>query len=149
MEYCGFTISVTKQQIFYEVPLRAQGNHNNDFSLPIKKSGKQAFTTSVRLDVYIEGYKVIDQAFLFELRAILEEFMNKRLGERKPGRAINAVIEPFGAENGCAHIERHNSQLVIKRVTDEETTQLVVLDVVNAKTLHAILHKALQNADFQ
>ena len=149
MEYCGFTINMTKQQVLYEVPIHGMGNNDSGFSLPAKRSGRQATTMVAKLDVWIEGYKVIDQAFLFELRAILEEFINKRLGERKPGRAINAVIEPFEAESGCAHIERHDSQLVIKRITDEETEQLVVLNVVNAKTLHSILYKALQSADFQ
>ncbi len=149
MEYCGFTINITKQQVLYEVPIRGLEKDDNALSLPTRKSGKQAFATSVKLDVWIGGYRVIDHAFLFELRAILEEFINKRLGERKPGRAINAVIEPFGDENGSAYIERNDSLLAIKHITDVDTTNLAILNVVNAKTLHAILHKALQHADFQ
>ena len=149
MEYCGFTINLKKQQAFYEVPIRKPHSGNDDSHSLVRGSGKQALSTSVSLDVWIEGHRVIDHAFLYELRAILEEFTNKRLGESKPGRSINAAMDPFGSESGSAFITRQDSQLIIKYVTDESSEPLVILNVINAKALHAILHKALQTADFQ
>ena len=149
MEYCGVTVNIEKRQAFHEVPIRKLGNADSNFNSLTRSSGKQALSTSVILDVSIAGYEVVDHAFLYELRAILEEFINKRLGERKPGKSINAVIEPFGMEYGAISVERVESQLVFKLVDHDMTTTLVTLDVVRAKTLHGILHKALQYADFQ
>ena len=149
MEYCGVTIKVEKRQAFYEVPIRKPGNADSDFVSLTRGPGKQALSTSVSLNVFIAGYEVVDHAFLYELRAILEEFINKRLGERKPGRSINAVIEPFGIDYGAISIERVEAQLVFKLVDHDMTTSLVALDAVRAKALHAILNKALQYADFQ
>ena len=149
MEYCGFVINVKKQQAFCEVPVRNPDEAIGFSRLPARSSGKQALSTSANLEVSIAGYRVTDHAFLYELRAILEEFTNKRLGERKQGHAINYVSEVFGKEYGDIHVERRDSRLVISYITDVSSQKLMSLDVINAKTLHAILHKALQLADFQ
>ena len=149
MEYCGFSINVKKQQSFCEVPIRSPDEDIGYSRLPARSSGKQALSTQVSLDVSINGYRVTDHAFLFELRAILELFINKRLGEQKQGYALNYASEIFGTGYGGIHIERHDSRLVINYIADHSACPLVTLNVIHAKTLHAILHKALQVADFQ
>lgn len=151
MEYCKFTISVNKHRTFDEVPIRKpdDGYYLSTTDSSSRREKKQALSTSTILEVHLDGYKVVNPAFIYELRTILEEFCAKRLGERKPGRSLNAVIEPFGIEYGAISIERAESRLVIKLVDHDTATTLVALDVVHAKTLHGILQKALQHSDFQ
>ena len=149
MEYCGFVVNVKKQQVFCDVPIRSPDEAIGYSRLPARSSGKQALSTYVTLEVSIDGYRVVDNAFLYELRAILEEFINKRLGEQKQGYALNYASEVFGKEHGDIHVERRDSRLVISYINGHSSYQLATLNVIHAKTLHAILHKALQAADFQ
>ena len=151
MEFCGVTINLNRYKVYEEVPIRKLDHGDGYYSVPSRSSRKEfkeALATSVSLEIYIEGHQVIDMAFAHELRTILEEFSAKRLQGYKPGRAINAVLNAF--DDGDAFIERVDSLLCIKHINgDGEERLLLSLDVVKAKTLFAILNKAILLSDFQ
>lgn len=152
MEYCGISIVVHRNRTYDEVPIRKLNQDDDVSRLPVRnqrKESKEALTMSSSLEVSIEGHQVIDPAFLYELRTILDEFVNKRLSECKQGYNINVVSEPFGFGNGFICIERAGSCLNINQVSDGSSDTLVTLGVVQAKTLFAMLHKAIQCSDFQ
>ncbi len=150
MEYCGVTISLNRYKVYEEVPIRKLEQGDGYHSVPPRSSRKElkeALTTLASLDIYVEGHQVVDMAFAYELRTILEEFSAKRLQGYKPGQAINAVFNAF--DDGDALIERVDSLLCIKHIDGEGKERLLLsLDVVKAKTLFVILNKAILLCDF-
>ena len=92
MHYCGFFIQLRRHKIYDEVPIRMMDDVENTLSVRRrgpKQDSREALTTSSVLSVYIYEHRIVDQAFLFELRTILEEFIAKRLGDHKSGKALN------------------------------------------------------------
>ena len=148
MEYCGFSIVLEKQRAFEELPIQPMQNDVYSSERYSRKSRREALTSTATLEVHIEGYKVVNSAFLYELRIILEEFANKRLGEYKPNQPINSVFEVFEDCQGDVLIQRIDTQLIISQTNDADTFPLVALNVIGAKTLASILARALQLADF-
>lgn len=150
MEYCGFSITLEKQRVYEELPIRPLQKENYASGRSSRRDSKEALSSTAKLEVHIEGYKIVEPAFLFELRIILEEFAAKRLGEYKPGQSLNSIAEVFGDGEGNVLVERIDSQLVIRHTFDYiDAAVLVTLNVISARTLAAILAKALQHAEFQ
>ena len=150
MEYCGFSINLERRRVYEELPIIAMQRDGYASRYSSRKDSKEALASTAMLEVHIEGYRVVKSEFLFELRTILEDFASKRLGEYKPGQPINTIVDVFADGEGNVFIERVDSQLIIKHTFDYiNMAVLVALNVISAKTLAAILGKALQYADFQ
>ena len=150
MEYCGFSINLDRQRIYEELSIMPMYRDGYASKYSSRKDSKEALASTARLEVDIEGYRIVKSEFLFELRTILEDFASKRLGEYKPGQPINTIAEVFADGEGDVFIERVDSQLIIKHTFDYiDMAILVALNVISAKTLASILGKALQLADFQ
>ena len=154
MEYCGFSIQVQRYRAYLQIQtFEEETDEWYSFQLSNTLSGrrdnKPTSTTIATLEVSLCGYRIIDLAFIFELRVILADFAAKRLGPQRQGYGINRVQKPFGSECDGVCILREDSQLFIKRIDDERSVLLASFDIISAKTLLDILNKAIHASDFQ
>lgn len=146
MEYCGFEIRVEKSKFYKNVLVRTESLFSGYRGSDKEKSTLMSWST---LTASIQGEEIADMAFIFELRTILEEFCAKRLGDCKPGKTINEVTNIYGNTTFYISIEREGSQLVFKKGDSRGSEEIILyLDTVRARTLSAIITKAINYSDF-
>lgn len=132
MTYFGIGVQIIRDSYILQVAANDYGR---------KKDALQS-RTSVTLDIF--GIPVVDSTFIFELRAILEEFIGRRLGSYTSKDLLNTNVIPFNTEQEL-NIFRDADALVLlvkNYPTKGEWTKK--WNMIQAKTLYSIVHKAIQ-----
>lgn len=133
MQYLGIGIHATQKTCVVSIPSSSTYGKS--------KEVLQSRTT-VLIDIF--GLQVAEPTFIFELKAILEEFIGKRLSQFTHGDTLNT--DPYILGDGYAVLlyRVDNSLFLLVRNVDTGEEWSRRWNMIQAKTLYAILNKAIQ-----
>ena len=135
MEYRGIGVELRRERVVVNVPLKSTPGR-----------GKEALENRASVMVDIFGVPVQDASFIFELKSILDEFIGKRLGQASGHLNSNR----YALGDGYAlSVFRKDAFLEIElEDTDTSKRYRETFNIIHAKTLAAILAKAIQSSTF-
>ena len=132
MDYQGIDIRIEKRRYIERIP--ADG--------PYSKT-KDVVASENSVQIHLCGLNVPDPAFAFELQAIFEEFLAKKLNFYQEHVILNSIT---GTEcNDISfHITRKSRLLLVTLKDDEGTDHSVIeLDSIGVKAVSSMLNKAI------
>lgn len=132
MLYSCIDIKILKDAYILKIPINDYGQK------------KDTLHSKVTAELKVFNKAVVDSSFIFELKAILEEFIGRKLNTCTEDYVLNTNTVPFNGEQEL-HIVRKDSTLVLIMKDYEARKEWTKkLDIIQAKTLYAILSKAIQ-----
>ena len=132
MEFKGIDIQVEKRRYIERIPTDG----------PYGKM-KDLIVTESTIAIRIGGTKIPDPAFPFEFLAILEEFIAKKLNAYKEDETLNYITETEDSLFSI-YITRQGNILQITRMLSVGDVPIdFELDMIEAKTVASMLHKAI------
>lgn len=132
MLYSCIDIKILKDAYILKIPINDYGQK------------KDTLHSKVTAELKVFNKAVVDSSFIFELKAILEEFIGRKLNAFTEDYVLNTNTVPFNGEQEL-HIVRKDSTLVLIMKDYEARKEWTKeLDIIQAKTLYAILSKAIQ-----
>ena len=136
MDYLGIDIRIEKRRYIERIPTDG----------PYSKM-KDVVASENTVLIHLCGFKVPDPTFAFELQAILEEFINKKLGSYKETTSLNSIFHTDDNDT-LFYITRKESLLLITLQDYEGVIQAVMeLDAIKARALAALVSKAIHVMD--
>lgn len=132
MTYFGISVQIIRDSYILQVAANDYGR---------KKDALQS-RTSVTLDIF--GIPVVDPTFIFELRAILEEFIGRRLGSYTSKDLLNTNLIPFNTEQELNIFRDADTLVLLVKNYPTKSEWIKKWNMIQAKTLYSIVHKAIQ-----
>jgi hypothetical protein len=136
MNYHGIDINVNKNRYIERISIEGLYGRTKDVVV---------IENIATMRLY--GLTIQDPAFIFEFHTILEEFINKKLGPYKEETCLNSITQTDNDEFLIRIFRKENLLLALIQDYSEEVQGIIELDVLKAKTVFSMLHKAIHTMD--